>query len=190
MLFSTGSSPYYVNWSLNLLFSACSCLNSKSFGSYDTELKLKFSSWPEFTWFSCVACDTWELGPLRCLQGSIRQIPWTIVLEHCTWMASRIVMLEWKVWQCCTKQTWNLAPSYCVGIHSIQSLRQLYTKCWELLVCKWEVALNPQLSFTALAIHLSIYKVYEYVQTSVTIYVQRKKLVNSVGNVKILSLQK
>ena len=55
MLFSTGSSPYYVNWSLNLLFSACSCLNSKSFASYDTELKLKFSSWPEFTWFSCVA---------------------------------------------------------------------------------------------------------------------------------------
>ena len=55
-------------------------------------------------------------------------------------------------------------------------------------MCKWEVALNPQLSFTALAIHLSIYKVYEYVQTSVTIYVQRKKLVNSVGNVQIIDL--
>ena len=57
-------------------------------------------------------------------------------------------------------------------------------------MCKWEVALNPQLSFTALAVHLSIYKIYEYVQTSVTIYVQRKKLVNFVGNVKILPLQK
>ena len=50
--------------------------------------------------------------------------------------------------------------------------------------------MNPQLSFTALAIHLSIYKVYEYVQTSVTIYVQRKKLVNFFGNVKIVPLQK
>ena len=58
------------------------------------------------------------------------------------------------------------------------------------MVCKWEVALNPQLSLTALAIHLSIYKVLEYVQTSVTIYVKRKKLVNVVGNVKILPLQK
>ena len=57
-------------------------------------------------------------------------------------------------------------------------------------MCKWEVALNPQLSFTALAIHLSIYKVYEYVQSSVTIYVQRKKLVNFFGNVKKLPLQK